>query len=54
MHASLSDRELSIHSHHPELLVKLTEKFYEQTVNMKLIYTSIRPIIEKTSVPGFV
>ncbi len=53
MHALLSDRELSIHSHHPGLLVKLTEGFCNQSVNMKLIHTPIRPMIEKRAVSGF-
>lgn len=47
VHAFLSDRELSIRSHHPGLLVKLTERFCNQSVNMKLIYAPIRPMIEK-------
>lgn len=53
MHALLSDRELSIHSHHPGLLVKLTERFCNQSVNMKLIHTPIRPMIEERAVSGF-
>lgn len=53
VHALLSDRELSIHSHHPGLLVKLTEGFCNQSVNMKLIHTPIRPMIEKRAVSGF-
>lgn len=52
MHALLSDRELSIHSHHLGLLVKLTERFCNQSVNMKLIRTPIRPMIEKRAVSG--
>lgn len=52
MHALLSDRELSIHSHHPGLLVKLTERFCNQSVNMKLIHTPIRPMIEKRAASG--
>lgn len=53
MHALLSDRELSIHSHHPGLLVKLTERFCNQSVNMKLILTLVRPMIENRAVSGF-
>lgn len=53
VHASLSDMELSIHSHHPRRLVKLTERFYNRPVNMKLIHTPIRPMIEKRAVSGF-
>lgn len=52
MHALLSDRELSIRSHHPGLLVKLTERFCNQAVNGKLIHTSITPMIEKRAVLG--
>lgn len=49
MHAVLSDRELNIHSHHPGQLVKLTERFCHPAINMKLIRTPIRPIIERRS-----
>lgn len=52
MHALLSDRELSIHSHHPGLLVKLTEGPCNQSVKVKLVHTPIRPMIEKRSVAG--
>lgn len=53
VHALLSDRELSIHSHHPGLIVKLTESFGNQPVDMKLIHTPIRPMIEKRALSGF-
>lgn len=53
MHALLSDRELSIHSHHPGLLVRLTERFCNQSVNVKLIHTPIRPMIQNRAVSGF-
>lgn len=53
MHALLSDRELSIHSHHPGLLVKLTERFCNRSVNMKLIHSPIRPMIQNRAVSGF-
>lgn len=52
MHALLSDRELSIHSHHPGLLVKLTEGPCNQSVKVKLVHAPIRPMIEKRSVAG--
>lgn len=53
MHAFLSDRELSIHSHHLGLLVKLTERFCNQSVTVKHIHTPIRPMIEKRVVLEF-
>lgn len=50
VHALLSDRELSIHSHHPRPLVRLTERFGNQAVNVKLIRSSIRPMINQMAV----
>lgn len=53
VHAFLSDRELSIHSHHLGLLVKLTERFCNQSVTVKHIHTPIRPMIENRVVLEF-
>lgn len=47
MHASLSDRELSICSHQLGLLVSLTERFGNQPVTAGLIRSPIRPMIDE-------
>lgn len=53
VHAFLSDRELSIHSHRLGLLVKLTERFCNQSVNVENSHTPISPMMEKRVLLGF-